>query len=180
MWLLSLLAQRAGSIGPLSLPKQAILAWWHPTRQLGGEIRHFLSPLHMLGWWGKGALRQAPICVPWRRAAQLEAEGVREGAMALGTFLIVGLSSSKAAPAPSELEPSGEEPPCLDILRAFALALPSPRMIVPQVARHFLPGSFVSALVATLSERWSLTTCWLERDLYHGVPDYFITVPTGM
>lgn len=40
------------------------LAWWHPTRQLGGEIRHFLSPLHMLGRWGEGTLRQAPICVP--------------------------------------------------------------------------------------------------------------------
>lgn len=35
VWLLSLMVQRTGSIGPLSLPEQAGLAQWCPTRAAG-------------------------------------------------------------------------------------------------------------------------------------------------
>lgn len=66
VWLLSLLAQRAGSMGPLSLPKQAVLASLVASHQAAGRRAPTLPvpTAHVGVGVGRGTLRQASICVP--------------------------------------------------------------------------------------------------------------------
>ena len=108
VWLLSLLVQRAGSIGLLSLLGQASPARWCPTQAAGKQGPTLPVPtasVRVFQEAGEGRVfsRQAPIYVPQRRAAQLGDEA-GEGTAVLKTCSALCLHPSLPTSSPSELE----------------------------------------------------------------------------
>lgn len=177
VWLLSLMVQRTGSIGPLSLPEQAGLAQWCPTRAAGR--RGPTLPVPTASVWRnrgrKGTLKTSTHLCPLEKSCPAGGRRREKGEQGRGCVQHCASAPPLPANSPSELELSGgpfwpscpsSNKPSTSVPHSGPLHLlfPLPGIPFPQMPTPLAPASFVSIQVVMSSETPFLTTVF-EYDL---------------
>ena len=162
LWLLSTLVQRAGSMGPLSLPGQAGRLGGVPPGQLGGKGRRFLSPPQVFRGAGRGEGAppdKHPSMSPrgglpsWGRRREKHWDALTPVRLPLSSRPALPLSWScrQSHSGPLALPRTGQARPC-PISGPLLFPFPGPEGPSPASPHHSFPASSVSIQAAAAAE----------------------------